>query len=99
MSGTLQRGHGLEWLAARKLFPRAGPNIKLRAQGQQAAWKGVQESVKCKARLLQMYSPFHDALEYKGIPGQSADSRRRISSAWPGAPQFLVLPAPPSRYR
>lgn len=52
----------------RKLLPRACAKIKLGAQGQQTAWKAGQGSVKSKAPLLQMHSPFHDALKFKRFP-------------------------------
>lgn len=88
------QGGELELHTARKLHPRAGPQIKLLAQCHQAAGKGGQEHVKCKANLLQMYSPFHDALEYKRFPGQFASTRGRIAQLGLGAPtqSCLLLP-------
>lgn len=85
-SGALQKGGGgLGGHAARRLLPRAGAKIKLHAQGQQAAAKSVQGSVKRKARLLQMQSPFYVALprSINVSAGQPVASRSRISPAWP----------------
>lgn len=62
-------GWGRGGHSARKLLSKAGAKIKLRAQGQQTAWKGGQGSVKHKARLLQMHSLFHDAFKVKMFPG------------------------------
>lgn len=60
--GFAKGGWGARGHAARRLLPRAGAKVKLRSQGQQAAEKSVQGSIKRKSRLLQMQSPFYAAL-------------------------------------
>lgn len=100
---TLRQGQGrfgvrVGWggHAGRKLLPRAGAKIKHRTQGQQTAWKDSQGSVKCKARLLQMHSPLHDALKHKCFPGLPAASRSHISLIHPRRPNS-VPPEPLGR--
>lgn len=96
---------GWEWgrggHAVRKLLPRACAKIKLGAQGQQTAWKAGQGSVKSKAPLLQMHSPFHDALKFKRFPDCLTFPAATLAQSGPGAPtqsclRLPVLPVAPS---